>query len=220
MANSENCPSPPGGQQARPQWKAGSYLSADGCQLEQSYRLQRLRRRNRELHGWGVLCGLWVVPAANGPDPWEVQICPGYAIGPYGDELEVFQPIQVNVEDYLWFRPDPIAGIAVVPVPACVAIRYQDWMDCLTLVPNPPCSCDDPSYRNARTADGYQPGVIWAQPAKAGQPQELESLCGAGILDCPPCPPSPWVVLASINLPPRGVPITAAMIDNGIRTSL
>src|ERR1700680_2620651 len=105
MATTKNCPSPRAGPVTRPQWSAGSYVTAEACATEQNYRLQRLRRHNREMHGWGVLCGLWVVPGLDGSLPWLVKICPGYAIGPYGDEIELRQPAAVNVQDFLWFRP-------------------------------------------------------------------------------------------------------------------
>lgn len=220
MANSDNCPSPRAGPQTRPQWKAGGYLTSAGCALEQNYRLQKLRRHNREMHGWGVVCGLWVVPAADGPHPWSVQICPGYAIGPYGDEMELVQPARVNVEDFLWFQPSFFTGIAFFQSVAYVAVQYQDWTDDLTLVPNPPCSCDDPAYVEGRTGDGYQAGVIWPTRTWSRRTRLLPTLCLPESQQCPPCTDRPWVVLAAITLPLRGVPITASMIDNGFRDSL
>jgi hypothetical protein len=220
MANSDNCSSTRAGPQTRPQWKAGHYLTAAGCALEQNYRLQKLRRHNREMHGWGVICGLWVVPAADGSEPWGVQICPGYAIGPYGDEIELIQPVRVNVEEYLWFRPDPIAGIALVEGPAYVSVQYQDWPDGLALMPNPACACEDPQYVDARTGDGNQAGVIWTPPVSPNRKEPMPVVCQPQSQPCLPCPASPWVVLASIVLPARGAPITADLIDNGIRNSL
>ena len=218
MANSDNCPSPRAGPQSRPKWKPGAYLTAAACATEQNYRLQKLRRHNREAHGWGVMCGLWVVPADDGAHPWGVQICPGYAISPYGDEIELSESAEIDVEDYLWFRPDDPFTIAVVERPAYVVVRYQDQTDDLTSPAKPPCSCTDPEYTTSRIGDGYQAGVVWTPPLDA---QVITGpLCLPDALPCPPCPESPWVTLAAINLPARGVPITAAMIDNGIRNSL
>jgi hypothetical protein len=222
MANSNNCPSPRAGPQTRPHWKAGRYLTAEASVVEQNYRLQKLRRHNRELHGWGVLCGLWVVPAADATHPWGVRICPGYALGPYGDEIELPAPAQVNVEDFLWFKPDPVPGIAVIQPVAFVVVRYQDWFDDLTVVPNLSCRCDDPEYLPERIGDGYQAGVIWTAPPTASSTDRTATtgVCRPESLPCPPCPDSPWVYLAAIRLPGRGLPITAAMIDNGIRNSV
>jgi hypothetical protein len=234
MANSQNCLPPPPDPVTRPYWQAGSYLTASACSLEQNYLLQRFRRHNREMHGWGVLCGLWVVPGSDGAHPWGVKICPGFAIGPYGDEIELTQPAPVNVEDYLWFKPDPFSAIAVLPDIAYIVVRYQDWLDDLELIPGGACECKDPVYAEARTGDGYRAGAIWtplAEPhPRAPQPgtpsrRNLPSapaseICQPESPPCPPCPDSPWVTLARIVLPQRGVPITAAMIDNGFRTTL
>ena len=94
----------------RPRYAAGSSLAAHDLRTEQRYRLQRLRRHHRYLHGWGVSCGLLVVPATALRRPWAVQVCPGYAIGPYADEIEVRTPAAVEVRDYLWRRPHDAAG--------------------------------------------------------------------------------------------------------------
>ena len=61
----------------RPRYAAGSSLAAHDLRTEQRYRLQRLRRHHRYLHGWGVICGLLVVPAGDPRRPWAVQVCPG-----------------------------------------------------------------------------------------------------------------------------------------------
>src|SRR5260370_39362995 len=62
--------------------------------LEQDYFRDRMRRHNRLLHGWGVVCGATVCPVqivnADGTvsyAPWQVQVQPGYILGPYGDEI-------------------------------------------------------------------------------------------------------------------------------------
>src|SRR3989442_1496490 len=83
----------------RPDYKSGIYLAAHDLLTEQRYRLQRSRRHDRYLHGWGVICGLLVVPATDPSRPWAVYVCPGYAIGPY-DEIEVQTPAAVDVREY------------------------------------------------------------------------------------------------------------------------
>jgi hypothetical protein len=202
---------------AKPQWSEGRVLTDSACSVEQNYRLQKFRRHNRELHSWGVLCGLWVMPAADGSQPWGVSICPGFAIGPYGDEIELPRAAQVNVEDYLWFQPQQIyTAIAYIQPYAYVAVRYQDWLGDLELEPNAPCQCTEPVYREGRIVDGYQAGVIWTPPKAAIVP----AMCQPESAECPTCPDSPWVVLARIALPKRGAPISAAMIDNDIRSTV
>ena len=229
MPNSGTCPSPLATPQARPRWQPGSYLTSAAGTLEQNYRLQKTRRHNRQMHGWGVLCGLRVVPAVDSTHPWGVRICPGYAIGPYGDEIEVPQSIQVNIEDYLWYKPDTFAGIVLQEI-ALVAIRYQEFTDELTVVPNGPCQCNDPEYVPSRIGDGHQPGVLWTSPPRnehtgataplipTQRPAGAAAVCEPESLQCPECPESPWVMLAAIRLPQRGIPITADMVNNEIRS--
>lgn len=97
----------PSGALARPDWWAGSELSASDLRLEQKYFLQRLRRDRRLVHGWGVVCGLNVVSANDTSlnRGWELLVCPGYGVGPCGDEILVETPFPFNLSDYLWTRP-------------------------------------------------------------------------------------------------------------------
>src|SRR6185436_13148051 len=71
-------------------------LTADDMRVEQEYFREKQRRHNRFLHGWGVVCGLEVVP-----DPTKgamaVKVCPGYALGPWGDEIFVEESTPVDL---------------------------------------------------------------------------------------------------------------------------
>ena len=64
---------------------------------EQDYIRQKLRRHNRFLHGWGVVCGLEVIPQPTGDAPWRVEITAGYALGPYGDEVYVGESVFLDL---------------------------------------------------------------------------------------------------------------------------
>jgi len=237
MSKANLCLLPRAGPQTKPQWAAGRVLTAEACSLEQQYRLQKLRRHNREMHAWGVLCGLWVVPAVDSSHPWGVRICPGYAIGPYGDEIELLQSEQVNIEDYLWYQPHTFSAVALRAI-AYIAVRYQDWSAGLATLPSEPCECANPEYKDAYIVDGHQAGVLWTGPKRrdetptpqptrppstnlpaTGEPKGRGEMCRPESPHCPPCPDSPWVILARVLLPARGVPLTAAMIDNGFRDS-
>ena len=68
-------------------------LTADDMVTEQDYFRQKMRRHNRYLHGWGVVCGLEVTAAPTAEAPWRVRISGGYALGPYGDEIHVAEPV-------------------------------------------------------------------------------------------------------------------------------
>lgn len=213
MAKVTDC-SLPSGALTRPVYTAGAYLTAATCSLEQSYRLQALRRRNRNIHGWGVACGLLVVPAKDASNPWSVQVCPGYALGPYGDEIELTQRVVVNVEDYIWARGESSPRLFYSQLVAIVAIRYQDADDLLQPAQQTACECSEPQYRSTRTVDSYRLSVLWSAP-----PSPTPSgICQGESVPCPSCPDSPWLALAAVTLPSTAsTPVTAAMIDNGIR---
>ena len=67
----------------RPRYFAGQVLSADDLRDEQEYFIARLRRRNRFMHGWGVVSGLHVSVSGGGT----VVVGPGIAIDCFGNEI-------------------------------------------------------------------------------------------------------------------------------------
>jgi hypothetical protein len=74
----------------RPSYFAGQLLSAKDLQDEQDYFRARLRRRNRRLHGAGVVSGLTVsVRPGSGRTRPSVVVEPGFAIDPRGEEIDV-----------------------------------------------------------------------------------------------------------------------------------
>lgn len=202
---------------SRARFDTGTYLTAAALSLEQRYRLQGLRRHNRQLHGWGVVCGLLVVPATTPARPWAVAVCPGFAIGPHGDEIEVPERTQVDIGEFLWSRPAAPAGTTVPVWRAYVAVRYVEREDALKAVPQQGCGCSEPEYAATRVLDSFEAAVIWTQPS----PPPALDICTPPGPPCPECPESPWVVLARVALPlSAGQPITAAIIDNGIRNRI
>jgi hypothetical protein len=213
MAHDEflKLPSVPLSALKRPEYKSGNYLAQRDLLTEQQYRLQRLRRHNRYLHGWGVVCGLWLVPAEDSARPWAVQVCPGYAIGPYGDEIQLRAPVMVDIRDYLWRRPrERVLTAARV---AYVGIRYDEEQ--VRLVPSNPsgCDCDDPNYESSRIRDSFQVNILWALSGKSDT--EKINICEQHLAPCPVCADSPYLILARVSLPTgESEPITMSGIDN------
>lgn len=200
----------------RPRYRPGEYFTAAHCSLEQNYLLQLSRRHNRQMHDYGVVCGMLVVPANDPAHPWGVLVCPGYAIGPYGDEIEIRERALVDIRDFLWSAPAPSFTTFLRLRRVFISVRYQDRPDLLTTVPPPPCSCDEPVFAPSRIGDGYDLAILWSLPLTT----PVQELC-KGTSDCPPCPDSPWLPLASVILPAaQGTAITAALIDNGIRRTI
>jgi len=184
----------PPGALAVPDWRAGSALTAQGLRLEQQYQLQRLRRHLRLVHGWGVICGLNVVSAGD-RDGVEFIVCPGYGIGPCGDEIIVTESYQFNLRDYLWTKPlhhtVDLIWIGIEPSAEAVAWR-----------PAPPapcgCDCDDAREEVARLADGFRVVVWWAEPVF---PVSQSDFCSGATAPCTACPETCGLPLASIALP-------------------
>jgi hypothetical protein len=200
----------PAGALKRPMYAVGDYFTARDLQTWQQYRRQRLRRHNRYLHNWGVVCGLWVVPVNDPGRPWAVQVCPGYAISCCGDEIEAPIPAVVDVRDYLWRRP--IQDGRPTPI-AYVGIKYTEEHARPVPANSLRCGCDETVFQPSRIRDSFQVDVLWALPEIASG--ERFDLCTQRPAPCPECPDDPYVYLACITLPAsEGDPITALHIDN------
>lgn len=127
----------------RPRYFPRQLLTPAELTLEQQYFRDKLRRHNRLVHGWGVICGAEVcrVPPEEGPrndrpkptaagstapqqpvrpQPWKVRVKPGYILGPYGDE------ILIDCERILDLRTHGLTGEHGEPVdPWCAPVWVQ-----------------------------------------------------------------------------------------------
>jgi hypothetical protein len=84
----------------RNRYFTGKYMAARDFQAEQEYFLSRHRLHNRVLHGWGIVCGLRVVPH---PDPqcrgrW-VVVRAGVALDCCGRELVLSKDYAFELKD-------------------------------------------------------------------------------------------------------------------------
>src|SRR5262245_44446899 len=70
----------------RPRFFPRQLITPDDLTLGQDYLRNKIRRHNRYLHGWGVVCGAKVVKTVDNL-PWKVVVKTGYILGPYGDEI-------------------------------------------------------------------------------------------------------------------------------------
>lgn len=195
----------PPGALARPDWRAGSELTAGELRLEQKYQAQRIRRHLRLVHGWGIVCGLNVVPAGVG---WELLVCPGYGVGPCGDEILVPVRFRFNLHDYLWMRPVGAQSRRV-----CVAIEAAEEPVAWEPAPEAECgcSCAGEGEKVSLIADAFRIVTLWTPPLfnHGGF-----NLCSDAAPRCPPCPDTCALPLALIALPPLNEPIVASEIDN------
>jgi hypothetical protein len=97
----------------RPNYFTGRLLDAATFQSEQEYLLEKHRRHNRKLHGFGIVSGLEVrVNAIAGSDGDCIVVEPGYAIDRHGEEIAVSECVRLAL---------PAAGDA-----AYVSLRHWD----------------------------------------------------------------------------------------------
>lgn len=62
-------------------------ITADDMRAEQDYFREKMRRHNRFLHGWGVVCGCQVEALEDAQHRWLVRVHGGYVVTPCGDEI-------------------------------------------------------------------------------------------------------------------------------------
>lgn len=62
-------------------------ITAEDMRQEQDYFREKMRRHNRFLHGWGVVCGCQVEALEDAQHRWLVRVHGGYVVNPRGDEI-------------------------------------------------------------------------------------------------------------------------------------
>jgi hypothetical protein len=151
--------------------------------LEHDYWRDRMRRHNRLLHGWGVVCGAKVCPiptdkkADDGSlifEPWKVRIEPGYILGPYGDEIiiDCARVFDVRTKGVLAATGEACGEVLD---PWCaevyIAVRYQE-VRCRPVRVQPiGCGCDDMPCEYSRLRDGYEiTSLLDCPPSHRGHP--------------------------------------------------
>ena len=92
----------------------GKLLAAQDLSLEQTYHLERHRRHNRYLHGWGVVSGLSVSVADN----TTITVHPGVAIDCAGNELVVGECMHLSLNGP-WTSTSPASGTPRAPLSRC-----------------------------------------------------------------------------------------------------
>jgi hypothetical protein len=213
-----------------PRYYPRQLITPDDLTLEQNYFRDRMRRHNRLLHGWGVVCGALVCPVTSKDSnsvitvaPWQVQVQRGYILGPYGDEIILDCPRTVDLRgrgvsgvtgDPCVDVPDPWCSQVTVPQnpgPLYIAVKYKQSMTRPVRVQPIGCGCDDTSCECSRWHDGYEIGILTCCPTAGDVPPRPGDLITGDIPSCPECPEQPWVVLAAVQVESDG---TVTSIDN------
>lgn len=203
----------------RPRYFPRQLLTPAEMTLEQSYFRDRMRRHNRLLHGWGVVCGGQVCLVANadgtGPEPWKVRVQPGYVLGPQGDDIVIDREREVDLRTggMTGVTGDPSQAAdpwcVDVPVkrgegPLYVAVSYKEVQTRPVRIQPAGCGCDDAQCEYSRLCDGYELGILTACPTSHLQPPDFADLAKGTAPVCPSCPPDPWVVLAKVEVGAEG----------------
>jgi len=213
----------------RPRFFPRQLITDDDLNLAVEHLRNRLRRHNRLMHGWGVVCGAKVCQVVKadgtGMEPWKVRVTPGYILGPYGDE------ILIDCERTVDLRTTGVSGVTGepcvdVPDPWCsdvfarcdqtgpryVAVKFKETMSRPVRVQPVGCGCDDTQCDYSRPRDGYEIGILNSRPESCGAIPPGKDELFEGVLPlCPPCPADPWVVLAVIEVDADG---SIKAIDN------
>lgn len=147
-------------------------LTADDMTVEQEYFRQKLRRHNKYLHGFGVVCGLSVEPAAEAAHPWQVRVCPGYAVAPQGDEILVPQPTLYDLATGMQSE-EPCAPCPCPPNPNAgrddrrivfLGARYSECSTRPVRVHPAGCACDEDACDYSRIRDDFCLGTLCEIP--------------------------------------------------------
>jgi hypothetical protein len=188
-------------------------LTADDMRVEQEYFREKQRRHNRFLHGWGVVCGLEVVPdPANGA--MAVKICPGYALGPWGDEIFVEDSTPFDLSYCTRPASEKCRPAGVVAVPAgppqtlLIKIRYVECASRPMRTLPAGCGCDETACEYSRTRDGFEI-QCFVKPDPGGKPATAPARPAVDpeVPACLPDATDSWVLLAEAERGANGLTV-------------
>jgi hypothetical protein len=189
-------------------------VERDFCD-EQRYYIDKLRHHHQRLHGWGVVCGLKVVPHDTPACRTRfVCVTPGTAIDCCGHEILLLERDCIDLEQ----------------VPALEALRRANDTAAHTLqicvtyreCPSEPipvlydeCGCDDNRCAPNRVLESYDLHVLVDPPTPPAPPaQPCEDLWWNHLDGCPSCDTPNCVVLATIANYHLGDVLDDTRIDN------
>lgn len=199
-------------------------LTADDMRAEQDYFREKARRHNRYLHGWGVVCGCTVEAVKEARTP-TVRVCPGYAVGPQGDEICIDQCVDVDLKTGPQEQPCsvrwPCPPLGDVPetrggrATVYIAVRFAECHSRPVRVHPAGCGCDETGCEYSRVRDSFEIKVLWNLPESHVRARKddaewcstvhktpaelLKRLHTFPVPPCPECESEPWVVLATVS---------------------
>lgn len=215
----------------RPRYFARQLVTPAELNLGTEYFMERHRRHNWLLHGWGVICGAQVcrVMTTDGTtaEPWKVMIRPGHLIDGHGNEvtIECDRIVDLRVPITSASCGDPPGEIRDPwcsdvwterkPGTIWVAVCHCEQRGRPVRTQPTGCGCEDVTCEYSRWLDGYEVRLLDECPPShrgpAPDPQEFLASLSGPIPECPTCPDDPCVVLAAVDVDEDG---TVTRIDN------
>jgi hypothetical protein len=214
----------------RPRYFARQLVTPAELNLESEYFAERMRRHNRMLHGWGVVCGAQVcrvrVEGGTGAQPWKVKVRPGFVIDGRGNEVSIGcdRIVDLRSSGVVSMSGDPEGELSDPwcsdvwterpPGPVWIAVCHKECLARPVRVEPAGCGCDDTSCEYSRWQDGYEIRLLdHCPPSHRNPPTWAEFIAGLDgpLPDCPRCPDDPCVVLAEVHVDADG---TITAIDN------
>jgi hypothetical protein len=137
-------------------------ITADDMSLEQEYFREKLRRHNRMLHGWGVVCGCQVTPITG----LKVSVSEGYVITSSGDEIYIPPGTTFDLTGDARQSPDPCAlltpcsavstGKAIKGDTVYLAVYYVEYETKPVRVIPSGCGYSESTCEYSRTRESFE----------------------------------------------------------------
>lgn len=150
-------------------------VTAADLTRDQEYFRDSLRRHNRLLHGWGVVCGARVRAV---PGTCQLVVEPGYILGPQGDEIVIDREVTIDAcqaglngesLDPCAAQVDPWCTNVRVDRPdgrpLYLAIRYDQCPTRPVRVPAGGCGGDTTACEYSRIKDSFAVKILHELPA-------------------------------------------------------
>jgi len=203
----------------------GKLMTARDFEDEQAYHIEKRKHHHRYLHGYGIVCGLRVVPTHPAQRRY-VIVEPGVALDPWGREIVVCEPTECElIEGGEPERCDKSNSLYIV-------LEYRETGAEPIPIPGEPCSSEEENIAPSRIRETFQLSLRPEPPDEEDEvsrricktfinairegvrQEELHRLlCECVSHPCHPRAPDPAVTLARIDIPGEGS-ITEGQIDN------
>ena len=135
----------------------GLVLGVDEFLQEQTYFLEKDHSQYRLAHGYGTACGLQV-QVTTGIN-LEVQVSPGVAINPQGQEIHVSQMMCAKLNDWLTSNKAALQrafGASPSSLALCVVLCYRECPADMVPVPGEPCRTQQDTMAASHIAEKFE----------------------------------------------------------------